>query len=92
MFDFLSLVVMEEDLVNASDVIILNSLGFAHKIRKYLSNYKHIRLYLDNDPAGNKATDMLIDLFDSATDERHSYCGFKDLNEKLINSKSNETC
>ena len=83
MFDFLSLAVMEEDLVNSSDIIILNSIGFVHKISEHLSRYENIRLYLDNDPAGNKATDMLLDLFDSATDERGSYKGFKNLNEKL---------
>ena len=87
MFDFLSLATMEEDLVNSSDVIILNSLGFAHKIPEHLSIYANIRLYLDNDPAGDKATNMLIGLFDSATDERGFYKEFKDLNEKLCDEK-----
>ncbi|WP_424495333.1 CHC2 zinc finger domain-containing protein [Salinimicrobium sp. GXAS 041] len=64
MFDFLSLSVMEEYLVNSSDVIILNSLGFVHKIPEHISPYENIRLYLDNDPAGNKATDLLLNLFD----------------------------
>ncbi len=87
MFDFLSLATMEEELVNSSDVIILNSLGFAHKIKEYIPSYEYIRLYLDNDPAGDKATNMLIGLFDSATDERGFYKEFKDLNEKLCHEK-----
>ena len=87
MFDFLSLAVLEEDLVKTSDVIILNSLAFINKIRDHLINYENIRLYLDNDSAGDKATAKILELFKNATDERDSFKNYKDLNEKLISTR-----
>jgi len=87
LFDFLSLAVLEEDLVKASDIIILNSLAFTNKIKVHLSNYENILLYLDNDPAGDKATAEILKLFKNATDERNSFRNYKDLNEKLMQCK-----
>ena len=87
LFDFLSLAVLEEDLVKASDIIILNSLTFTNKIKVHLSNYENILLYFDNDPAGDKATAEILKLFRNATDERDSYKNYKDLNEKLMQCK-----
>ncbi|MCB7481791.1 MULTISPECIES: toprim domain-containing protein [Flavobacteriaceae] len=87
MFDFLSLAILEEDLVKASDIIILNSLAFTNKITGHLTNYENIRLYLDNDPAGDQATAKILKLFRSATDERNSFKNYKDLNEKLMQCK-----
>ena len=87
MFDFLSLIILEEDLVKASDIIILNSLAFTNKITGHLTNYENIRLYLDNDPAGDRATAKILKLFRSATDERNSFKNYKDLNEKLMQCK-----
>jgi len=87
MFDFLSLIILEEDLVKASDIIILNSLAFTNKITGHLTNYENIRLYLDNDPAGDQATVKILKLFRSATDERNYLKNYKDLNEKLMQCK-----
>ncbi len=91
MFDFLTLVTLEEALVNSSDVIILNSVAFVKRISGVLSAYDTILLYLDNDPAGDRATDMLSGLFDNATDQRDSYKNFKDLNEKMCYER-NKKC
>ena len=41
-------------------------------------------LYLDNDTAGNSATSILLEQFDTAIDYRIEYKGYKDLNEKLM--------
>ena len=87
MFDFLSLIILAKDLVKASDVIILNSLAFTNKIKSHLSNYENIRLYLDSDSAGDKATSEILKLFKNATDERNSFRNYKDLNEKLMQCK-----
>jgi len=84
LFDFLSLIILEEDLVKASDIIILNSLAFTSKIKSLLSNYENIRLFFDNDPAGDKATVEILKLFRNATDERDYFKNYKDLNEKLM--------
>ncbi|MGA9590199.1 MAG: toprim domain-containing protein [Salegentibacter sp.] len=83
MFDFLSLLILKKDLMNSSDVIILNSLSFLNKIEGHLSRYKFIHLYFDNDPAGDQATDIILNLYSQSRDERDSYKNFKDLNENL---------
>jgi hypothetical protein len=83
MFDFLSLATLEEELVNTSDCIVLNSLSFINSVKEHIPNYPQIQLYLDNDPAGIKATTELLSLFDNSTDKRNSYKDYKDLNEKL---------
>ncbi|GHA38338.1 transposase [Salinimicrobium marinum] len=82
-FDFLTLAVLEEDLVRASDVIVLNSLAFLQKIKTILEKYQEIVLFLDNDPAGERATKEVLGLYEYAIDHSGSYKPHKDLNEKL---------
>ena len=88
LFDFLSLAVLENKLVNTSDVIILNSLSFLAQIQIYIPEYNQVLLYLDNDLAGDSATRELLTRYDNVTDERISYKNFKDLNEKLNYEKT----
>ncbi len=88
LFDFLSLTVLENKLVNTSDVIILNSLAFLAQIQTHFPEYHQVLLYLDNDLAGDIATGELLTRFDNVTDKRNSYKNFKDLNEKLNNEKT----
>jgi hypothetical protein len=90
MFDFLSLAVLEKELMNASDVIILNSLAFLTKIQTTIPEYPQVLLYLDNDPAGDIATGELLSRFENVTDNRNSYKNFKDLNQKLNNEKKRD--
>ncbi|UJH90119.1 toprim domain-containing protein [Antarcticibacterium sp. 1MA-6-2] len=85
MFDFLSLAAIDEDLVESSDCIILNSLAFIDRIKDMIPKYEIVLLYLDNDPAGKKAASSLLSLFDNITDCSDCYSGYKDLNEKLKN-------
>jgi len=85
MFDLLSLAILEKEMAETSDCIILNSLCFLDKVKTQLSTYDEIQIYLDNDPAGNIATNELISQFDNAKDHRNSYKEFKDLNERLQN-------
>ena len=87
MFDLLSLAVLDKKLMSTSDVIILNSLSFLTQIQTHIPEYDQIFLYLDNDPAGDSATQELSTRFDNVTDMRNSYKNFKDLNEKLNNEK-----
>ncbi|SFG21759.1 CHC2 zinc finger [Salegentibacter agarivorans] len=88
MFDFLSLATMEEVLVNSSDAIVLNSLAFVDRIKGLLPKYERVLLYLDNDPAGKKATASLLQLYGHIMDRSNFYSGYGDLNEKLINEGS----
>lgn len=84
MFDFLSLLVIRPKWFAESDVLILNSLAFAMKVNCTLKKYADLNLALDNDSAGDKATQNLIELYPKATDRRNCYTKFKDINEKLM--------
>ena len=84
MFDFLSLATMNENLIQHSDYIILNSLAFLERIKILIPQYEKVLIYLDNDPAGKKATTELLRLYYNVTDCSNSYKEYKDLNEKLI--------
>ncbi|SFF71458.1 MULTISPECIES: toprim domain-containing protein [Salegentibacter] len=88
MFDFLSLATIDEDLVQNSDCIILNSLAFLDRVKIFIPVYKRVLLYLDNDPAGKKATATLLSLYDHITDCSDSYSEYADLNEKLKDEKA----
>ena len=88
MFDFLSLATTDEDLVQNSDCIILNSLAFLERIKMFIPKYEKVLIYLDNDPAGKKAAGSLLSQFDNITDCSNSYFGYVDLNEKLKAEKS----
>ena len=83
MFDFLSLATIDENLVQNSDCIILNSLAFIKRIETLIPKYEKVLLYLDNDSAGKKAAGSLLNQFDNITDCSNSYSGYVDLNEKL---------
>ena len=83
MFDFLSLVTIDEGLVQHSDCIILNSLAFIKRIETLIPKYEKVLLYLDNDSAGKKAAGSLLDQFENVTDCCNSYSDYIDLNEKL---------
>jgi len=84
MFDLLSLATMNPITVYESDILVLNSVAFVKNIESLLANYKEVRLYLDNDTAGNSATETLMNQHNMAVDYRRDYKGYKDLNEKLM--------
>ena len=67
-----------------NDVIVLNTLAHATNID--LSNYEEIRLFLDNDNAGQNAAKMLAKKY-NAKDYSYLYDGYKDFNEMLIATK-----
>jgi len=83
MFDFLSLATIDEELVQHSDCIILNSLAFLERIKMLIPKYEKVLIYLDNDPAGKKAANSLLNQFENITDCSNSYSDYIDLNQKL---------
>jgi 5S rRNA maturation endonuclease (ribonuclease M5) len=89
-FDFLTLAVLNESLINASDGLVLNSLVFLKDIKNMISKYSEVFLFLDNDPAGEKATAVLLRFSTNVTDCSGSYHPYKDLNEKLISNSKNK--
>lgn len=84
-FDYLSIVQVRENLkMEESDYLILNSVALLIKNISVLKNYETIELYLDNDCAGDKYTDLIIGKFEQAIDCRTLYKGYKDLNESIM--------
>ncbi len=82
--DFLSALTFYGITEPSNDVIVLNTLALCEKLD--LSNYEEVRLFLDRDEAGRKATGMLIEKY-GAKDYSHLYKDFKDFNEMLIATK-----
>ncbi len=84
MFDLLSLVVLDKELIHNSDILVLNSVSFLHDITQLLPNYSKVSLYLDNDTMGSKTTAYLLNHYNNAIDQSGLYKNFKDINEKLV--------
>ena len=72
-----------------SDFLILNSVALINRCDEILSNYDEIELYLDNDSAGDKYTEMMKSKYLNVIDMRSLFFGYKDLNEWLVNGDFN---
>ena len=83
MFDFFSLLTLYPGLPHKSDFLVLNSVAFINRIQKVALSYSKIGLYLDNDPAGKRATKQLMADLSNSVDISALYEGKKDLNELL---------
>ena len=83
MFDFFSLLTLYPDLPHKSDFLVLNSVSFINRIQKIALPYSKVGLYLDNDPAGKKATIQLMADLSNSVDMSALYEGKKDLNQLL---------
>ena len=81
MFDLLSLAVLNETLLNTSDIIVLKSIAFIKDMEYYLNSYNQVHLYLDKDTAGRKATQYLMITYNNVIDHSYIYKNHKDLNE-----------
>ncbi|MCW0481197.1 toprim domain-containing protein [Gaoshiqia sediminis] len=84
MFDFFSLLTLYPGLPLKSDFLILNSLSFAHRIKPVAESYSKTCLYLDNDMAGKKATQKLLEEVKGSVDLSGVYASKKDMNELLV--------
>lgn len=65
------------------DVLVLNSLANKNKVDDYAPSYQQISLYLDNDLAGKKATNELLNKYSEAEDVSPLYENVNDLNDHL---------
>ena len=83
MFDFFSLLTLYPGLPHKSDFLVLNSVSFINRIQKVALPYSKVGLYLDNDPAGRKATKELMADLSNSVDMSALYEGKKDLNQLL---------
>ena len=84
--DFLSYLTIKPD--TNKDFIILNSVALVDKSIQIISRYDNISLALDNDNAGDIATQKIIKHIPGAIDVRKYYKGFKDLNEFILQINS----
>lgn len=88
-FDLLSYIQLKSDESKKYDLLSLNSLALIDKSLEVLVNYKEIKLFLDNDDAGEAATDRILGLKLSLTiDNSKDYSAHKDLNEHLVETKA----
>ncbi len=84
-FDFLSFKTVENQLAKEpSDYLILNSVSMIQSIKHSLEKYENIELYFDNDPAGDRAVEIISDALQNVRDCLTLYSNFKDLNEYLV--------
>lgn len=87
MFDLLSLAVLNEHLVNESDIMVLNSISFIKDIEMHIPNYESVFLYLDCDSAGQKAAEYLASKYSHIIDKSGLYNNYKDLNQFLCHDR-----
>lgn len=67
-----------------TNFLVLNSLSFFTRSLLLMEKHQQIHLYLDNDMAGKKCVQQLIDRTKSVIDESDLYKGYKDLNEWAV--------
>ncbi len=88
--DFLSYLELGITSITGYDIIVLNSISLLPKAIPIIEKYYYIETYLDNDPAGETATNRILDhACIGIYDGRNEYSGYKDLNEYLIQTSQN---
>ena len=80
--DFLSYLTIKTN--TNKDFIILNSVALTDKAIEVIKKYNDISLALDNDQAGDIATQKIIKHIPYAKDVRKFYKNYKDLNEFIM--------
>jgi len=84
--DFLSALTYYNIQQPSCDTIVLNGVEFIQKFIDRLPRYARINLFLDNDRAGQEASDRIAELRPDAVNRSQIlYPGFKDYNEFLMN-------
>ena len=82
-WDFLSYLSIQKIEKSKHDVAILNSVANVQKAMSFLKSHKDVYTYLDNDEAGQKATEYIKSNCVSVNNRSERYAGFKDLNDYL---------
>ncbi|KIN70260.1 DNA primase [Sulfitobacter donghicola DSW-25 = KCTC 12864 = JCM 14565] len=91
--DFLSYLSVDRPTQPAGAVLVLNSTNLWQRALPYINDprFREVRLYLDNDDAGDAATRKLFENVDDRSrlaDMRSYYEGYEDLNAWLLGEKS----
>jgi DNA primase len=89
--DFLSYLSDKNQTKLESDVIILNSTQLTDRAKTLIEQkgYQKVYTFLDNDKAGDKATEILSELKNQIVSCNHIYQNFKDYNDYWQNQKVN---
>lgn len=89
-FDFLSFIQLQADesLILGFDVCVLNSVVNKDKVLSHILNYDVVRLFLDNDRAGQQTVEFFVEKTSESDviilDESVSYASYNDLNDYLL--------
>lgn len=83
--DFLSYLQLYPEQEDNCDFIILNSLSNTKGLLSIIEKFDSVNLFLDNDKAGQNATQGLMKTASNTFDQSHLFKPFKDLNEYLKN-------
>lgn len=87
-FNFLSWQTIQQKNILLSNLqhnfLVLNSLSFFEKAQKIMEKYSSIKLCLDRDNSGMKATKEALKISNKYIDESYKYENHKDLNEFLM--------
>ena len=84
--DALSFVEMRKNF--NGDLLVMKSIALLNKTKEHLKNYSEINLFLDNDPAGLKCKNEILQSFPDAKDYSEIYENHKDFNEYLTDIKN----
>ena len=88
--DYLSYLSIKKEMPK-ENFIILNSTSLVKKTIELLDEYSTIKLFFDNDEAGNKATNFIVEnASGKIIDNRIHYKTFDDLNDYLIAINTND--
>jgi DNA primase len=82
-WDFLSYLALQKVEKSKHNVAVLNSVTNIQKAMDFLKSHKEIFTYLDNDEAGQKATELIKSACVTVNNRSERYAGFKDLNDYL---------
>ncbi|WP_415583379.1 toprim domain-containing protein, partial [Flavobacterium frigoris] len=85
--DFLSYLTLKKE-TPKEDFIILNSTSLVKKAIELLARYSEIKVFFDNDEAGDRATNLVLESTkNTSSDIRVHYKNHNDLNEYLVKKK-----
>ena len=92
-FSFLSFKTLAREFAHMNDLtfVVLNSLSFLPQLIEFWNEESVIYGYLDNDRAGDKATETMKGKFPRFFDKRSVYAEYSDLNDSLTGKKKIKT-
>ena len=85
--DLLSPLDKNNKLRDENDLLTLNSLNFSEKIPGLFEKHVSIALYLDNDKAGKRAVEILLEQSPKCSDMSNLYKDYKDVNAWWMSKK-----